>query len=208
MMNGDERIMQYDIVEVGAFEVNCIVAHDGCARGVIVDPGGDAGRIGECVARLGVVVEAVWLTHRHIDHVAALDEVLRMYPGVPVMLHAEDVEWTFSPLNRIPPYMTVPKRPASLRVIGEGDILGVGKESVRVLSTPGHSPGSVCFLDETGTLMFSGDTLFCGGMGRTDLPGGDVRLMRESLNRLRALDPSIRVIPGHGPETTIEDERR
>ena len=200
--------MQYDVVTVGAFEANCVVAHDGCGHGVIVDPGGDAKRIVACVARLGVVPEAVWLTHRHIDHVAALDEVLRAYPGIPVMMHADDAEWAFSPINRIPPYMSVPKRPATLRMIGEGDILSVGKETLRVLSTPGHSPGSVCFLDGAGKTLIAGDTFFCGDIGRTDFPGGDMRRMGESLGRLWLLDADIRVIPGNGPETTIGAESR
>lgn len=153
--------------------------------------------------------KVVWLlqTHGHLDHVAALDD-LKKATGAPIVLHAaevplyEQVEMQYR-LFGLPPR---PSPPPPDRFVVEGETLQVGELSIRVLETPGHTPGGISFLAEQ--TLFSGDTLFQSSIGRSDLPGGDHRVLMRSLQRLVRLDPATEVFPGHGPPTTIEREAR
>lgn len=193
---------------VGVFGVNCILVWHTPDHAVVIDPGGDAERIMDALAARHLRVGHYLLTHGHIDHISAIDPLTERYPA-PVVLHARDAEWAFSERNRIPPYMRVPPRPKALTTaIHEGAILETGGLTWRVLETPGHTPGGVCYLLEEAQLLISGDTLFAGSIGRTDLPGGDMAALQQSLNRLAVLDPAIQIIPGHGPTTDIATERR
>ena len=147
------------------------------------------------------------LTHGHIDHISAVTELLEAHPA-PVYLHAADAAWAFTAVNRYPPYLRVPLRPDTLRPLREGpapDDCGLGG---RVLHTPGHTPGGVCLQFEEEALLLTGDTLFQGSVGRTDLPGGDGTVLAESLRKLLALPDALRVLPGHGPDSTLDAERR
>ena len=199
--------MNIRLLAVGAFEENCILAWDDPAKAVIVDPGDETPVILSALRSNGLAPAAVLLTHGHIDHVAALDDLLAAFPGLPVHLHAGDAAWAFTPVNRIPPYLRVPDRPDSLRDVSEGAVLSFGGLDFTVLHTPGHSPGSVCYhLAKEGVLL-SGDTLFAGSVGRTDLPGGDTDTELRSLERLMALPDETQVYPGHGPSTTVGRER-
>ena len=194
-------------LSVGAFESNCYLICD-AGTCVLIDPGADLARIEAELERRGAQPEAIWLTHGHADHVHALAGLLARRP-VPVVLHAADATWAFGEANRIPPwYDTPPPRPADLRLAAAGSAPpGLGGEA-RVIETPGHSPGSVCYHFPERGWLFSGDTLFHGSVGRTDLPGSDPTAMSASLATLAALPPDTRVFPGHGPPTTIDEERR
>jgi len=200
--------MQIHTLALGAFQANCYLITDDQACAVI-DPGGDAERLLAQLTTLGVAPALILLTHGHPDHIAAAC-ALRAATGARVLAHAGDRAWVEHPH----PYMA--------QLVGgvedcavDGELtddqeLEVGECRLRVLHTPGHSPGCVCFLalqaDGAG-VVFTGDTLFAGSVGRTDLQGGDWGTLAESLKRLVAVTtPQTVVYPGHGPATTIGEE--
>jgi glyoxylase-like metal-dependent hydrolase (beta-lactamase superfamily II) len=176
------------------------------ARTLVIDPGAEPEAIEAALARQGLSVGAYWLTHGHIDHLSAISELLAAHPA-PVYLHAEDAAWAFTAVNRYPPYLRVPLRPDALRPLCAGPAPDDCGLAARVLHTPGHTPGGVCFLFEKDGLLATGDTLFQGSVGRTDLPGGDWTVLASSLRLLLALPDALRVLPGHGPDSTLGEER-
>lgn len=196
-------------ITVGPFEVNCYVVRGKSSAAFIVDPGADAQRILDEVARNDLRVVGYLLTHGHADHVGALAEVERQYPA-PIYLHPADARWAFTPANQIPPYYAEPEKPKSpvLSASGEDFSFGAADLIFRIIETPGHTPGGVCFWFPEEKVIFSGDTLFCGSVGRTDLPGGNAAILQNSLKKLTVLPEETRVFPGHGPATTIGAELR
>ena len=201
--------MEYRLLTVGAFEVNCaLLWSPGTHEAWVIDPGEDAGTILEVLRQRDLTLARILLTHGHIDHIAALDDLLHAFPEAPVHLHAADAAWAFGPLNRLPPYETVPRLPATLQTVDEGDLIVTGALQAKVLHTPGHSPGCICLSLDNERLLFTGDTLFAGTVGRTDLPGGNGGKLARSLKRLAALPGDWTIIPGHGPETTMATECR
>jgi len=189
-------------ITVGPFAANCYLLV-GRESLVVIDPGAEPDRIRHHIHSCGLPPVAYLLTHGHADHISALPDLLAQIPA-PVFLSPEDAGWAFSTANAIPPWYEPP-------LLCGAEVRDITKErlpdewsSIRILPTPGHTPGSICILSE-GT-VFSGDTLFAGGVGRTDLPGGDPEKLQESLRRLAELDPDTRVLPGHGPPTTIGRE--
>jgi glyoxylase-like metal-dependent hydrolase (beta-lactamase superfamily II) len=201
--------MQHHIISVGAFQVNCVILWEQGPEAWVVDPGGNAPELMDFLRRRGLQVAQIVLTHGHIDHIAALDALLAAHPApVPVRMHPADATWAFTPLNRLPPYDKVPARPATLLDIEDDAEIAAAGLTARALHTPGHSPGGVCLYFERAGLLRSGDTLFAGSVGRTDLPAGDGRALMYSLRRLAALPATTTVIPGHGPSTTIGNECR
>jgi len=199
--------MQMESVLVGAFAVNCLVVWDDTAEAVVIDPGAEAVEIEGALKRHGLSVAAYWLTHGHIDHISALDAMLARWPA-PVYMHPADAAWAFTSANRYPPYFRTPHRPDSLQNLSDAQILQVGSLSARVIHTPGHTPGGVCYYFEKQQRLFTGDTLFQGSIGRTDLPGGDMPTLGDSLWNLLQLPDETQVYPGHGPDSTIGTERR
>lgn len=193
--------MEIDVIQVGSFEVNCsVLSQDG--RGWIVDPGADAEAIFALLDRKGLVPSGILLTHAHFDHIGAIPDLLRKYPELEVFIDAGDVPVLTHPLNHYPPEYLPIERPTKL----------CSPEDCRlpfeVIRTPGHTPGGVCYYFKGDDLLLSGDTLFAGSFGRTDLPGGDFAKLTDSLRRLCTLPEKTRVLPGHGPWTTIGAERR
>ena len=201
--------MDMKVIAVGAFEVNCVVLWSDPSQAWIIDPGADAPTIEAFLQERQLQVAQVVCTHGHIDHLSALGALLANHP-VPVWMHAEDAKWAFMPVNRLPPaYPEMAHRPPQLRTaMQDGQILEMGGLQAEIICTPGHTPGGVCLYFRQDGVLLSGDTLFAGSVGRTDLRGGDSRRLRESLARLLELDDATRVVPGHGPQTTIGDERR
>ena len=194
---------------VGAFEVNCaLLWSPGAREAWVIDPGEDAGTILAALRQRDLTLARILLTHGHIDHIAALDDLLHAFPETPVAMHAADAAWAFGPLNRLPPYETVPRLRATLQTVDEGDLIVTGALQAKVLHTPGHSPGCICLSLDNERLLFTGDTLFAGTVGRTDLPGGNGGKLARSLKRLAALPGDWTIIPGHGPETTMATECR
>ena len=192
--------MQVNTISVGSFEVNCtILAVEGKAW--IVDPGSEATRIAALVAKAGLEPGGVLLTHAHFDHIGALPELQRRWPSLPVYVHPADAQVISHPFNQFPPdYPAVPM-PENVRPASENPV-------AEVIETPGHTPGGVCYYVKSEGLLLSGDTLFAGSAGRTDFPGGSMPTLMASLAKLKALPSETRVIPGHGPATTIGAEIR
>ena len=195
--------MKIVTIAVGQLMTNCYLLCDEQAKVcAVIDPGDEAGRIAEAVERSGCQLRYVLLTHGHYDHFTGLAGLLEKY-DVPVYIHPADAEE-----GRNNPWsLKFPRLDeAHQRWYGEGDTLTLGSLIIHVLSTPGHSKGSVCLLCED--TLFTGDTLFAGACGRTDLPGGHYSTILFSLRKLYYLEGDYQVLPGHGASSTLEQERK
>jgi hydroxyacylglutathione hydrolase len=197
---------------VGLYQCNCsIVSCSQTKEAIIIDPGYDADKIIEKVSKLGLKVKYLLHTHAHLDHFGATAAVKRHCCDAETVLHREDLELyeahsQQADLLQLPPTEIVPID----HYLEDEEEFDFGTNGVKALFTPGHSPGSSCFSLETSEehILFAGDTLFRGGVGRTDLWGGDSATLTKSIkNRLYTLDGGCRVIPGHGPETSIFHEK-
>lgn len=190
---------------VGPLEANCYVLSDGQTDSCfVVDPGGDAEKILQTCTAQNLRPRVILLTHGHMDHMAAAAAV-KAAAGARVMVHEADREF----VERPHPYWAqmVGGAPAVEvdECLAEGQELALGELTLRVLHTPGHSPGSVCLLADGAVL--TGDTLFAGSIGRTDLPGGSMEVLEQSLQRIiSATTPETFVYPGHGPASTMAEE--
>ena len=206
--------METQCIVTGAYRENTYVVPAGAGTAAVVDPGADAPRILAALRAAGLELGAVLLTHGHLDHLSALPELLAASPGSPVHVAPADAAWCFTERNDLFPYTPVLSPPSTLATdLTDEAVVRVGETDFRVLATPGHSPGSVCLLvagasPEDPATLLSGDTLFAGSIGRTDFEGGDDAAMAASLRRLAALPPGTRVLPGHGPATTLARELR
>ena len=192
----------------GQFAENCYVVVDEARRAcAIVDPGEEADRIAHRVATLDVSPVAIWLTHAHLDHVMGVAR-LKRETGAPVYLHPADRElYDHAVQQGLAFGIPVDPPPPPDRPFTHGAAVWVGECRFMVRHAPGHSPGSVCLVGDG--VVFTGDVLFAGSIGRTDLPGGDLEALRKSIEReLLVLPDSTIVYSGHGPETTIGQERR
>jgi len=198
--------MKLESLVVGPLQANCYVV--GCpnsGQGLIVDPGGGAAIILETVERLGLDVRLILDTHGHVDHTVA-NCTVREATGPKLYIHEADRPMIEAPDPQWAALVGGAPACAPDATYGEGDVLQVGSLAVTVLHTPGHSPGSVCL--SLGEVLFTGDTLFAGGIGRTDLPGGSWPQLERSLCRLLSeFDPATQILPGHGPPSTLERER-
>lgn len=193
---------------VGAIQTNCYLA--GCEEtkeGVIIDPGDEAERILVEVEAAGLTIKYVLNTHAHFDHILANGPVVEA-TGAPLAIHPLDI-----PLLRQgggANFFGLPAEPGPEPDIelAEGDTINFGNYSLQVLFTPGHTPGHVSFYEAKAAIIFDGDVLFAGGIGRTDLPGGDYETLMTSIRqKLMPLPDDTIVCSGHGPITTIGRER-
>ncbi len=201
--------MQLKTIVVGPFEVNCYLYWDEHSLdAVIVDPGGDSRLILDAVAQAGAHPQGILLTHGHGDHIAAVATV-KSELDIPLYANRADLDLLSRPSDVVSTFYgeTVTSPPPDVFVQDE-QLLACGSFALRVLATPGHTPGGVCYLDERQGVLFCGDTLFSGGIGRTDLPGGDHSQLIDSIqNRILSLPDSVVCYPGHGPSTTVGAER-
>lgn len=194
-------------LEVGPFASNCyIVGDEAGGQGMIIDPGDEAAKILAKIKKLELDIKHIILTHGHIDHAGALAEV-KEATGAGVAIHTRDKavleDRSLSMFLGIP-YRTLP---VIDRLLEDRDVVSVGGLDFIVIYTPGHTPGGICLFGDG--VLFSGDTLFRGSIGRADFPGGSYERLLESIqDNLMVLDDDIKVYPGHGPETTIGAERR
>lgn len=198
---------------IGMVESNCYLIYDETLtagespNGVVVDPGGDLRRLFMELARRSVRPRYLLNTHGHFDHTAANAQLQAAFPA-PLGLHPGDHALLAAGGGAALFGLTHSSSPAPDLELHDGLILEIGRLHLEVLHTPGHTPGSVCFYCPEEAALLTGDTLFAGDVGRTDLPGGDARQLTASLRRLLALPPETRVLPGHGPASTLEIERR
>lgn len=185
-----------------------IVGDQASGRAAIIDPGGDAPVVLEVLHRLGLQPDAVVVTHAHFDHIGGVRALVEA-TGAPFLIGEAEL-----PVLQVAPERAlltfgvhVPAPPAPDRLLKEGDVLTLGGAPFRVVHTPGHSPGHICLLGEG--VAFVGDVVFQGGIGRTDLPGGDYEtLMRSIARHILTLPDETVLYNGHGPATTVGRERR
>lgn len=198
--------MKIRSITVGAFQENSyLVIDEDEQRAVLIDPGAEPERLIAMVRDAGATLDAIWLTHGHVDHIGGIAGVRREWP-VPVYLHPDDLPLYDRGAEQAAVYgvpFETPERPD--RELADGDTLMVGGLRFEVLHTPGHAPGHVIFRHND--VVLGGDLLFAGSIGRTDLPLSDPAAMEDSLARICELDDRTVVYPGHGPRTTIGHER-
>ena len=190
-------MLQIHTLTLGLYQTNCYLVHnEGEKECIVIDPGYEANTIMNRAALLGLEIKAILLTHAHFDHVGAVRQIAA---DTDCQVYVQEQELTLPGAMTDGPLYYTDLYPA------EGTIQVAGME-VKVLHTPGHTPGSVCLL--TGDAMFSGDTLFAGSMGRCDFPGSSIFDMRKSMRKLCNLPGDYRVFPGHAEATTLEYERK
>ncbi|MGM9607341.1 MAG: MBL fold metallo-hydrolase [Oscillospiraceae bacterium] len=192
--------MTIQVLQVPPIGTNCyLLKDDATGKGAIIDPGGAGASIRSAVAQMEMTPAAILLTHGHYDHTGAVPDLLREYPGLPVYLHPLDAAMMKEVDSLVPDI-------GPTVAYGEGDQVPVGNLTVQVYHAPGHTPGSVTL--KVGSVLFTGDTLFRGSCGRTDLAGGSPDTMAASLRRLANLEGDFQVLPGHEGSSTLEEERR
>ncbi len=191
---------------VGQLEANCfIIADEKTKEAIIIDPGDEPDRIIDVIRANNLKVKYIICTHAHFDHVGAVADI-KNETGAKVVIHKDELEiyngardqaafWGYE-LEPLPEPDTF---------VNEGDELEIGDLKFEVLHTPGHSPGGICLYGES--VIFTGDTLFAGSVGRTDFYGGDLDKLKKSFLRLMSLLPDTRVFAGHGPSSTVREEK-
>jgi len=193
---------------VGPLMANCFIF--GCEEtkeAVVIDPGGDADRILLSLADSGLKVKYIINTHGHFDHVAANGKI-KDATGADILIHPLDASMLGSLSTNAALFgISVENSPPCDQTIEEGDTVSFGKITLKVLHTPGHTPGGISLY--TDKIVFVGDTLFAGSIGRTDFPGGNFNTLISSIRtKLFKMDDDVRVLSGHGPETSIGSEKR
>lgn len=196
-------------VVVGPFAVNAwLAACSETGEAVLIDPGAEVPRVLAMCRPEGFTVKRILLTHGHVDHASGAAEA-REATGAPVSIHPGDLPWLEVLPRQAAMFGLLEARPLTPdATLADGETVAVGKQSATVIHTPGHCQGSVSFHFGEAGLVFTGDTLFQGSVGRTDLPGGDFDQLAESIvRRLFPLGDEVRFLPGHGPGGTIGEER-
>jgi len=193
---------------VGPLQTNCYLAScTETGEAIVIDPGGDARRILQAIQKEGLVVRLIVDTHAHFDHVGA-NEAVREATGAPIAIHRLDAEALSRSVESLGLAMIGPASPPPDRLLEDGEEIAVGQAVLRVLPTPGHTPGGISLFCASQPAVFSGDALFFRGIGRTDLPGGDYETLLQGIHaQLLTLPDGTVVYAGHGPSTTIGSER-
>ncbi len=197
--------MKVEIAVVGPLHTNCYIVYSG-DEALIIDPGAEAEKISRIIDSRGLRVIGIVATHGHFDHVLAVEDLRRRY-RTPFAINKKDL-WLVKTAHEIARGFGVVAEEIEDpdADLAEGSVIRIGGEELRAIETPGHTPGSVCLVTED--LIFTGDTLFRGSVGRTDLPGGSWVGLVGSIKKIIDLPEDLVVYPGHGPPTTIGLERR
>jgi len=199
--------MKIENIVVGQLQVNCFISYDeDSLEAMVVDPGDEPDKIIKFIEHRKLTVSRIVCTHAHFDHIGAVRR-LKEKTGAPVMIHKGDADiymradkqgtlWGF--------HIEQPPEPDIF--VNDGDEIAVGRSRFKVLHTPGHSPGGICLYGEG--VIFTGDTIFAGSVGRTDFPGGSVTDLKRSFSEIISMPPETRIFPGHGPLTTVKREKK
>ena len=202
--------MIIETLEVGSLETNCYILSDPDTKeAVVIDAGDEAAYILNYLERQSLQVVMLLNTHGHYDHTQAND-ALREITGAPLEIHSDDAELLAVP-EKVSSRMMVKANPckAPEQLLHNGDVISFGKYQLQVIYTPGHTKGGCCFYEANEKVCFTGDTLFRGGVGRTDLYGGNYSVLMHSIrDRLHKLPDDVIIYPGHGPESTMAFERK
>ncbi len=195
---------------LGPFATNCYLVHLGPGgEGWIVDASHEPSPMIDRARQLELRISQILMTHAHGDHIAGLDDVRAAFPGVPVLGHRAEAAFYGDPnLNLSAGFAPAIRTAPPDRMLDGGETIKLGETEWRVIHLPGHSPGGIAFYCEAAKMAIAGDTLFAGSIGRVDFPTSDPAAMRESLQTLCTLPDDTRVLPGHGPTTTIGREKK
>jgi glyoxylase-like metal-dependent hydrolase (beta-lactamase superfamily II) len=201
--------MIHEIIPVGPLQCNCSVIGDEATReAIVIDPGDDIDQILGLISKHKLQIKQIVITHAHIDHVGGAMK-LRTTTGAPILLNQNDYD-LLKMMDVQAAWIGVPA-PGKVEIdqsLGHADTIKAGSLQAQVLHTPGHTEGSICLYFPVQQKLIAGDTLFAGSIGRTDLPGGSYeKILRSIHDRVLALPDETVVVPGHGPLTTIGDER-
>jgi glyoxylase-like metal-dependent hydrolase (beta-lactamase superfamily II) len=209
-----------EIVVTAFQQIARVVGCEKTRRAICIDPGDDAGRIVAALDRHHLTLQAIALTHAHLDHVGGVAALKKLKPEAEIILHERD-EPLYHSLPEQPAWIGVPR--AQWRALGfefdapppvdrhwsDGEVYGVGELALKVLHCPGHTPGHVVLFEQAERMVFVGDCLFAGSIGRTDLPGGSYQELIDSItNKILPLGDDVTVCSGHGPRTTVGRERQ
>ncbi len=202
--------MQIKTIVSGSFFSNCyLILPENTRESVMIDPGMESGKVLEAVKGENAAVKYIICTHGHIDHIGAAAEVIEALSPSPLLLiHSGDKDMLLDPELNLAGFAGIEFSPLEPDIIlKDGDRVTAGEIELSVIHTPGHSPGSICLLSEG--VVFTGDTLFASGVGRTDFPGGSKDVLINSIQRkLMPLGPDSVIYPGHGPDSTIGREKQ
>ena len=199
--------MKIESMAVGMYETNCFLLHDEkTGEGAIIDPGSEGERIIERIEKIGFKPQMILLTHGHIDHIGAVTEVREKF-NIPLWAGKGEEMMLTSASQNMSAFTGMPITCAEAdRLLTEGDVVAIGATEFAIIATPGHSPGGICFY--SAGILFCGDTLFNGSVGRTDFPGcSHERLIGSIMEKLMVLPEETICYPGHGPSTSIGAER-
>jgi glyoxylase-like metal-dependent hydrolase (beta-lactamase superfamily II) len=197
--------MVFDRLVVGSFETNCYLGGDvdslECA---VIDPGAEAEKIISRLRAGRLIPKMILLTHGHFDHFGAVSDIKEKFK-IPILTHKNDLPTIDQSTEFAHRFGIYPGKCHPDELLKAGDIIRIGKYALEVLETPGHTPGGLSFLADYE--IFVGDTLFKDSIGRTDLPGGNAALLKKSLLKIIQLDDNLKILPGHGQETTVGREK-
>lgn len=196
-----------EIIPVGGIETNCYLIGDG-KDAILIDPGDDASRIIAMIRKRNIKVAKIVLTHGHADHIGAVPE-LKKYTGAAVLIHSEDAIMLTDAMANLSAVFDMPfVADAADGLLKDGAEVSAGNIRLKVLFTPGHTPGGISLYEPNAGVVFSGDTLFAGSIGRSDFPRSSHEQLIESIQeKLMILPDETIVYPGHGPQTTIGEEK-
>ena len=198
---------------LGDYQTNCfIITPESAAPGQscwIVDCGLQPNEMIDFIEQQQLKPQAILLTHAHLDHIAGVDRALSRFGKLPLHIHEAEIDFCEDPMLNLSALIGMPTtctRPD--HALKDGDVLTLGRTSWRIMHTPGHSPGGICFIHDDSKQAIVGDTLFAGSIGRFDFPTSNADDLRNSIKRIMTLPDDMTIYPGHGPETTIGRERR
>ncbi len=202
--------MQIDCLTVGPIQANCYLARKDKTHPetLIIDPGAQPEQLLSLIRQKKLKPAAILLTHGHADHISAASELSKTLE-IPVVIHTNDLPWAFEQNNTIDNLYPPPGAPYStISLNSEREKRHDAGFNYEAILTPGHTGGSVCYYFPEESTMFSGDTVFAGSVGRTDLPGSDPKLMTKSVETVASLPENTLIYPGHGPQTTLAAEKK